>query len=302
MTDAEELLHDERLADETTEGQDDATETSEDAAELAEADEAEEGEADEGAGDGEASDEPESEEEPEDDDVEGDEDGEVDPAHVRLAEALLFASAEPLTERQLSNRLPEEANVKAVLKTLRGFYDGRGVELVKRGKSWAFRTAPDLANMLQKEVEVQRKLSRAAVETLAIVAYHQPVTRAEIEDIRGVSVSKGTMDLLLEHGWIKPGARRETPGRPLTWRTTDVFLDHFGLESERDLPGLKDLKAMGLLESGPALNVYRARGDMSGASAPGEELPDNRLTGEVEDEQGDEPLDPEDGETESKED
>lgn len=231
----------------------------------------------------------------EDDDVEGDEDAEVDPEHVRLAEALLFASSEPLTERQLKNRLPEEADVKAVLKTLRGFYDGRGVELVKRGKSWGFRTAPDLVVQLEKEVEVQRRLSRAAIETLAVIAYHQPVTRAEIEDIRGVSLSKGTMDLLLEHGWIKPGARRESPGRPLTWRTTDAFLDHFGLESERELPGLKDLKAMGLLETGPALNVYRSRGEVAGA-APGEELPENRLTGEG-DEEAAEPLDPDEGET-----
>lgn len=307
MTHAEEALQeDDRPVDEAT---DDAVEdasadevaakrpdeTGTDDAAEAEA-EAETDEQTEDAGDGEQAEGDDAES----DDVEGDEDAEVDPEQVRLAEAVLFASAEPLTERQLKNRLPDEANVKAVLKALRELYEGRGVELVKRGSSWAFRTAPDLANMLEKEVEVQRRLSRAAIETLAVIAYHQPATRGEIEDIRGVSVSKGTMDLLLEHGWIKPGPRRETPGRPLTWRTTDAFLDHFGLESVRELPGVKDLKAMGLLESGPALNVYRSRSDVDGA-APGEELPENRLTGEA-DEEAAEPLDPEGDEVEENND
>lgn len=292
MMDAEDTLEDDRAVAESAEAPEtEAADVEAEAATEADIEAAEEALVEVQPGeDGEAE---EAEDEGDDGEAAAEGDAEIDPEHVRLAEAVLFASAEPLTERQMSNRLPEGANVKAVLKALKGFYDGRGVELVRRGSSWAFRTAPDLANQLEKEVEVQRRLSRAAVETLAVIAYHQPTTRAEIEDIRGVSVSKGTMDLLLEHGWIKPGPRRETPGRPLTWRTTDAFLDHFGLESVRELPGIKDLKAMGLLETGPALNVYRARGDVDGA-APGEELPENRLTGEGEEEDAAEPLDPED--------
>lgn len=189
---------------------------------------------------------------------------EIDPAHVRLLEAVLFAASEPLTERVLANRLPDGAPVKALLAALQADYADRGVNLQRSGGSWAFRTAPDLAQMMAREVEVSRKLSRAAIETLAIIAYHQPVTRAEVEEIRGVGLSKGTMDILLEEGWIKPRGRRDTPGRPLTWGTTDGFLDHFGLEKLGDLPGIKELKAMGLLESGPALNVYRSRGDLAG--------------------------------------
>jgi segregation and condensation protein B len=191
----------------------------------------------------------------------------VDPEHVRLIEALLFASLEPLSERMLAQRLPEGVSVKAALRELGRLYEGRGVTLVRAGKTWAFRTAPDLARRLNVEVQVMRKLSRAAVETLAIVAYHQPVTRAEIEEIRGVSLSKGTLDHLFELGWIKPGPRREAPGRPVTWGTTDAFLDHFGLESLKDLPGIEELKAAGLLESGPALNAYRVRADNMGPDA-----------------------------------
>ena len=156
---------------------------------------------------------------------------EVDP-NLRLLEAVLFASAEPLSERALANRLPEEADLKALLTTLRADYAGRGVTLVRRGKSWAFRTAEDLSGIFEKEMDVARKLSRAAVETLAIVAYHQPVTRGEIEEIRGVSLSKGTLDTLFEAGWVKPGKRRETPGRPLTWSTTG------GRRLPRGLPSL----------------------------------------------------------------
>jgi len=187
---------------------------------------------------------------------------EVDPELVRLLEAVMFASSEPVSERALAHRLPDGVNVKPLLRELRGFYEGRGVNLVRRGGSWAFRTAPDLGQRLNLEVEVSRKLSRAAIETLAIIAYHQPVTRAEIEEIRGVSLSKGTLDLLFEEGWIKPRGRRDTPGRPMQWGTTDNFLDHFGLESVSQLPGLKELRAMGLLDSRPAIEAYSMRGEM----------------------------------------
>lgn len=190
------------------------------------------------------------------------EDEEIDPELVRLLEAVMFASSEPVSERSLIHRLPEGVNVKPLLRELCSFYDGRGVHLVRRGGSWAFRTAPDLGQRLNLEVEVSRKLSRAAIETLAIIAYHQPVTRAEIEEIRGVSLSKGTLDLLFEEGWIKPRGRRDTPGRPMQWGTTDNFLDHFGLESVSQLPGLKELRAMGLLDSRPAMEAYSMRGEM----------------------------------------
>ncbi|HEY0836955.1 MAG TPA: SMC-Scp complex subunit ScpB [Azospirillum sp.] len=172
---------------------------------------------------------------------------------LRLLEALLFASADPVDEETLGGRLGPGANVAALLDDLRRHYAPRGVNLVRTGGGWAFRTAADLAPMLRQEEEVSRKLSRAAIETLAIIAYHQPVTRAEIEQIRGVATSKGTLDILMEHGWIRPGRRRETPGRPLTWISTDHFLDHFGLESLRDLPGVEELRAAGLLDSRPVL-------------------------------------------------
>jgi len=188
---------------------------------------------------------------------------ENDPRHLRLLEAILFASAEPVTERVMANRLPEEADVGSLLEELSRTYADRGVNLVRAGNSWAFRTAPDLSQMLNMEIDVPRKMSRAAVETLAIIAYHQPVTRAEIEEVRGVSLSRGTLDVLLEAGWIKPKGRRRTPGRPATWGTTDGFLDHFGIEDVGDLPGMDELKAAGLLESGPAISVYHetAEGD-----------------------------------------
>jgi segregation and condensation protein B len=180
--------------------------------------------------------------------------------NLRLLEALLFASADPLDEETLAGRLGAGANVAALLDDLRRHYAPRGVNLVRTGAGWAFRTAIDLAPMLRQEEEVSRKLSRAAIETLAIIAYHQPVTRAEIEQIRGVATSKGTLDILMEHGWIRPGRRRETPGRPLTWITTDHFLDHFGLESLRDLPGVEELRAAGLLDSRPVLYGVGAAG------------------------------------------
>jgi len=219
--------------------------------------------------------------------------------NIRLVEALIFASAEPLTERMLANRLPEGADVKGLLKALQLMYEDRGVNLVRAGSSWAFRTAPDLAELLNKEVEVARKMSRAAIETLAIIAYHQPVTRAEIEEIRGVSISKGTLDVLLEEEWIKPRGRRQTPGRPLQWGTTDFFLDHFGLEAVRDLPGIDELKAAGLLDASPAINAYRATAEIMGElpeegdaeEADEDALPDDPL--EIAEEMEDEPLDPE---------
>ncbi len=164
----------------------------------------------------------------------------------RLVEAILFASAEPLTSAEIAGRLPGQADPQPALTALAAQYEGRGVRLVRVGEAWAFRTAPDLGPLLAAEIEEPKKLSRAATETLAIIAYHQPVTRAEIEEIRGVAVSRGTLDLLLELDWIRMGARRETPGRPATFVTTETFLDHFGLESARDLPGLADLKATGL--------------------------------------------------------
>lgn len=195
-------------------------------------------------------------------DIDAEDDADVDPEQVRLLEAVLFASSEPVAERALSRRLPEDVNVKALLKNLMGFYEGRGVHLVRRGGSWAFRTAPDLGQRLNLEVEVSRKLSRAAIETLAIIAYHQPVTRGEIEEIRGVSLSRGTLDVLFDEGWIKPRGHRDAPGRPMQWGTTDAFLDHFGLESVSQLPGLKDLRAMGLLDARPAIDAYTSRGAM----------------------------------------
>ncbi len=168
----------------------------------------------------------------------------------RLVEAILFASAEPLRPDEIAERLPDRADPGPALAALAAQYEGRGVRLVRVGEAWAFRTAPDLGPLLADGAEEPRRLSRAATETLAIIAYHQPVTRAEIEEVRGVAVSRGTLDLLLELGWIRMGARRETPGRPATFVTTEVFLDHFGLESARDLPGLADLKAAGLVGGG----------------------------------------------------
>jgi segregation and condensation protein B len=169
----------------------------------------------------------------------------------RMVEAILFASAEPVRVADMNARMPHGCDAAAALTHLQRRYEGRGVHLVRVGEAWAFRTAPDLGFLMQKETVELRKLSRAAIETLAIIAYHQPVTRAEIEEIRGVSVSRGTVDQLLELEWIRFGRRRMTPGRPVTYVVTDEFLDHFGLESARDLPGLKDLRAAGLLDSRP---------------------------------------------------
>ena len=172
---------------------------------------------------------------------------------VRLLEALLFAAPEPLSEEELTRRLGEETDVAGLLGELSEHYAGRGVNLVRLAGGWTFRTAPDLAPNLRSERAVSRKLSRAAVETLAIVAYHQPVTRAEIEAIRGVALARGTLDRLLEAGWVRPRGRRDSPGRPLTWATTPAFLAHFGLDSLNELPGIDELRAAGMLDIGPAV-------------------------------------------------
>lgn len=168
---------------------------------------------------------------------------------VRMAEAIVFASAEPVSERQLVARLPEGIDVPAAMAELQRIYERRGVNLVKVADSWAFRTAGDLAFLMSRDTIQQKKLSRAALEVLSVIAYHQPVTRAEIEDIRGVETSKGTLDTLMETEWVRMRGRRKTPGRPVTYGTTDKFLDHFGLEEIRDLPGMEELKGAGLLSS-----------------------------------------------------
>ena len=170
------------------------------------------------------------------------------PEELRLLEAMLFAASEPLSEKDLAARLPQGTDVADALKRLQQDYAQRGVNLVRVAGKWTFRTAGDLSWLLSKETVETRKLSRAAIETLAIIAYHQPVTRTEIEDIRGVTTSKGSIDVLLETGWIKPRGRRKAPGRPLTYGTTEAFLSHFGLDAVGDLPGLDELKGSGLLD------------------------------------------------------
>jgi segregation and condensation protein B len=168
---------------------------------------------------------------------------------LRIVEARLFASSEPLAEEELASAISSEADVRALLDELAAFYAGRGINLVRVARKWAFRTAPDLAFVLEKHTVEERRLSKAAMETLAIIAYHQPATRAEIEEIRGVTISKGTLDLLMEIGWIRPRGRRRAPGKPLTYGTTESFLSHFGLETITDLPGLAELKGAGLLDA-----------------------------------------------------
>jgi segregation and condensation protein B len=170
------------------------------------------------------------------------------PEELRLLEALLFAANEPLDEAQLARRLPDGVDLKDALVRLKADYATRGVNLVRIGRKWTFRTANDLSWLLTRQIVETRKLSRAAIETLAIVAYHQPVTRAEIEEIRGVATAAGTLDVLLRTGWIRPRGRRKAPGRPITYGTTEDFLSHFGLEAVGDLPGLDELKGAGLLE------------------------------------------------------
>jgi segregation and condensation protein B len=167
---------------------------------------------------------------------------------LRILEALLFAASEPIGEAYLAQHLKSNDDVPALLEELKGFYASRGVNLVKVAEKWTFRTAEDLSYLLERNATEQRRLSKAALETLAIVSYHQPVTRAEIEEIRGVSASAGTLDVLMEIGWVRPRGRRRAPGRPITYGTTDEFLIHFGLESIKDLPGLAELKGAGLLD------------------------------------------------------
>ncbi len=200
----------------------------------------------------------------------------IDFQHLRIVEAVLFASAEPVSERVLAARLPEGSDVSLLLKELQANYSERGINLNRVGEKWAFRTAADLAGDLHIEVEKAKKMTRATLETLAIIAYHEPVTRSEIEEIRGVALSKGTLDILLEAKWIRPKGRKRVPGRPVLWATTDDFLDHFGLEHRDDLPGLADLKAAGLLDSRPGMGRY-------GASSDEEALPDLVDDGEVTD-------------------
>lgn len=196
---------------------------------------------------------------------------ELDLDGLRMVEAMLFASADPLSVEDIAARLPVGTDVAGLIDELERQYATRGVTLVPVAGKWAFRTAPDLGYLLQREAVEQRKLSRAALETLAIIAYHQPVTRAEIEEIRGVSTNKGTLDVLMETGWIRMRGRRRTPGRPLTYGTTEAFLVHFGLDAVTDLPGVDDLKAAGFLEGAvpPGFRIPTPNG--SDALAPDED-------------------------------
>lgn len=209
---------------------------------------------------------------------------EISAEHVRLAEALLFAAAEPVTEKALAALLPEGMPAAGVIAALSEGLAGRGVEVVPAAGGWLMRTAPDLAPLLRRRFEVPRRLSRAAVEALAIVAYHQPVTRAEIEDIRGVALAQGTLDTLVEAGFVEPKGRRETPGRPAIWGTTAQFLAHFGLAAIKDLPKLDELKAAGLLEPLPPSSTP--------AASPGAEPAPPGGVAEAEEEPPP-PLDPE---------
>ncbi len=183
---------------------------------------------------------------------------------IRLVEAILFASANAIDASTIAERFPadREALIPNILEHLKEQYAARGVNLVQRDKRWAFRTAPDLGEQMKLEKEQPRKFTRSAMETMAVIAYHQPVTRAEIENIRGVATSPGALDTLMEAGWIKPGKRREVPGRPVTWLSTQAFLDHFGLERLADLPGMDELKAAGLLDKRPAIEAMPNTGDL----------------------------------------
>ena len=203
---------------------------------------------------------------------------------LRLVEALLFAASAPLDARSIAARLPEGADVEALVAALVAHYEPRGVNIVRVGGGWTLRTAPDLAPRLKLEQTVTRKLSRAAIETLAIVAYHQPVTRAEIEEIRGVVVSSGTLDVLMEAGWIGPKGRRETPGRPVTWATTEQFLVHFGLGDRNDLPGIEELKAAGLIGPRPDFMLSEAAALHPAAETAGADEGDDTETADEESE------------------
>ena len=194
---------------------------------------------------------------------------------IRLVEAILFASASAVDERAIAERFPAERAVLIpdILEHLKEQYAGRGVNLVQRDRRWALRTATDLGEQMRLEKEQPRKFTRAAMETMSIIAYHQPVTRAEIENIRGVATSPGALDTLMEAGWIKPGKRREVPGRPVTWLSTQAFLDHFGLERLTDLPGMDELKAAGLLDKRPAIEAMPNPADLFGETPKEEEDP-----------------------------
>ena len=203
----------------------------------------------------------------------------TDPQHIRMVEALLFAAAEPLDEASLHARLPEDVDLAAAIEGVMAQYADRGVNVVRVAGRWALRTAPDLKFLLEKEVDVTRRLSRAAVETLAIIAYHQPITRAEIEEVRGVAISKGTIDVLMEEDWVRPKGRRKTPGRPVTYGTTPNFLEHFGLEELADLPGIEELKAAGLLSARPPASLVAEAREQAAASAkPDEENEEERFS------------------------
>lgn len=180
---------------------------------------------------------------------------------VRLLEATIFASDEPVTVKFLQDQLGEDADVLSMIEQLQDHYKERGVNLVENGGVWSFRSAPELAPLMKITRQPRRKLSKAASEVLAIIAYHQPVTRGEIESVRGVETSRGTLDILLETGWVRPGRRRQTPGRPLTWKTTPEFLSHFNLSTLSELPGMDDLKAAGLLVSKPVFADIKENGD-----------------------------------------
>lgn len=187
-------------------------------------------------------------------------------AASRAVEAVLFASEHPMTLDEIRAHVGAEVDLRGALAALEALYAGRGIELVRRGDRWHFQTAADLAHLLRRNREESRKLSRAGIETLAIIAYHEPVTRAEIEAIRGVQISKGTIDVLMEAGWVRPAGRREVPGRPLMYATTGGFLTHFGLSSRRDLPGIDDLKAAGLLD--PVDLAMEVLGESDAAEVP----------------------------------
>ena len=212
-----------------------------------------------------------------------------DNQELRLLEALLFAASQPLDEESLADRLPPDSNVPALLARLGDDYAGHGVNLVRVAGKWALRTASDLAPYLRQHVDIPRKLSRAAVETLAIIAYHQPVTRAEIEGLRGVSISRGTLDILLEARWVRPKGRRRTPGRPATWVTTEAFLEHFGLDGLDDLPGTDELRAAGLLNSGrdsllSSTPAPTASPPDQGGPAPADDPDEDRMADDSDDE------------------
>ena len=172
----------------------------------------------------------------------------MDNKDIKILEAILFASGEPLDENDLKEKIKDKKNISKLLQEIKDFYKNRGINLIKTGNKWSFRTAENLSDELTIFKTQRRKLSRAALETLSIIAYQQPITRSEIENIRGVSLSRGTLDILLELGWVQPGKRKSTPGNPLTWKTSNAFLDHFGLGDINELPGIDDLKNSGLLE------------------------------------------------------